>query len=112
MTRKSKLQLLPVEAASLISRMLVGSLIGLILITIFLMGAGDPNPDWGKFWIIKPLIIVPLSGAMGGAFNYFINKQDFSTGWAKALAIILSLIVFIIGLWLGIVLGLDGTWWH
>ncbi|MBF9251945.1 potassium transporter KefB [Pontibacter sp. 172403-2] len=111
MTQKNNLKVFPIKSASLIKRMLLGALIGLILISIFLLGAGDPNPEWGKLWMIRPLIIVPLAGAMGGAFNYFINQQDFRNGWAKILAIILSIIVFIIGLWLGTVLGLDGTYW-
>jgi hypothetical protein len=112
MTQKINLKIFPIKSASLVKRMLLGALIGLILITIFLLGAGDPNPEWGKLWMINPLIIVPLAGALGGAFNYFISRQDFRSGWIKILAIILSLIVFIIGLWMGIVLGLDGTYWN
>lgn len=112
MTQNHNFKIFPINTASLIKRMLVGASIGLILISIFLIGAGDPNPEWGKLWYIRPLIIVPLAGAMGGVFNYFVAQQDFKHGLVKGLAIIFSLIVFIIGLWLGIVLGLDGTYWN
>lgn len=33
-------------------------------------------------------------------------------GVNKTVAMILSVVIFIIGLWLGIVLGLDGTYWN
>jgi hypothetical protein len=61
--------------------------------------------------MIKPLIMVPLAGAMGGAFYYFMDHMSSQDRLNKIVAIILSLIVFIIGLWLGIVLGLNGTMW-
>lgn len=98
--------------ASLIKRMLVGAGIGLILISLFLLSAGEPNPEWGKLWMIKPLIIVPLAGAMGGLCNYFIVHFHNQVGVNKVIAMILSVIVCIIGLWLGTVLGLNGTYWN
>ncbi|GEO07800.1 potassium transporter KefB [Segetibacter aerophilus] len=97
--------------ASLVKRMLVGAGIGLLLISLFLFPAGKPNPEWGRFWMIRPLIIVPLAGAMGGLCNCFILQFHKRVGVNKALAIIISVIVFIVGLWLGTVLGLDGTMW-
>ena len=90
--------------------MLVGAGIGLLLISLFLFSA-EFNPEWGKFWMIRPLVIVPLAGAMGGACNYVIAHFHNRVGVNKTIAMILSVIVFIIGLWMGIVLGLDGTMW-
>ena len=112
MTQKNNLQIFPIETASLAKRMLIGGMIGLILISLFLSGTGEPNPAWGKFWMLKPLIIVPFAGAMGGGFNYLVSQQEFKKGRVKALAMFFSLIVFIIGLWLGSVLGLNGTYWN
>ncbi len=96
----------------LVTRMLVGAGIGLILISLFLLGAGEPNPEWGKLWMIRPLMIVPLAGAMGGLCNYFIFQFHTQVGVSKTIAMILSVLVFIIGIFLGIVLGLDGTMWN
>lgn len=96
---------------SLIARMLVGAAIGLLLISLFLISAGDANPAWPRFWMIRPLIIVPLAGAMGGLCNYYIVHYFNKAGLNRTIAIILSVIVFVIGLWLGTVLGLDGTYW-
>jgi heme A synthase len=100
------------QQVSLVKRMLVGAGIGLLLILLFLLSADEPNPEWGKLWMIRPLIIVPLAGAMGGLCNYFIVHFHDQVGVNKTIAMIISVIVFIIGLWLGIVLGLDGTMWN
>ncbi|WP_394991687.1 potassium transporter KefB [Emticicia sp.] len=112
MTQSNNLTTKPIHPASLGKRMFLGAGIGLILITIFLFGAGKPNPEWGKFWMIRPLIIVPFAGAMGGAFYYFMDYLRYRGSLKKIVAIILSIIVYIIGLWMGIVLGLDGTLWN
>lgn len=102
----------PIHPASLGKRMLLGAGIALTVITVFLLGVDEPKPEWGKLWMIRPLIIVPLAGAMGGAFYYFMNHLRYLGGWKKALVILLSLIGYLIVLWLGIVLGLDGTLWN
>lgn len=93
-------------------RMLVGAWIGLLLISLFLLSADEPDPAWGKGWMIRPLIIVPLAGAIGGLCNYFIIRFHSQFGINKIIAMILSVIVFIFGLWVGAVLGLDGTMWN
>ena len=111
MTQRNNLTAQPIHSASLGKRMLQGAGLALILISFFLIGAGEPNPDWGKLWMAKPLIMVPLAGAMGGGFIYFMDHLRSKGGWKKALAIILSLIGYIIILWIGTVLGLNGTMW-
>lgn len=40
-----------------------------------------------------------------------LHKYYYEGGWKKILANIFSVIIFIIGLWLGSVLGLSGTYW-
>ncbi len=99
------------QIPSLAKPLLVGGGIGLILISIFLSGVHDPNPAWGKLWMIRPLVIVPLAGAMGGLFYYFMRHLSATGSLNKSGAIVLSIVVYIIGLWLGTVLGLDGTLW-
>jgi hypothetical protein len=97
---------------SLTKRILIGAGIGLLLISLFLHGVKIPDPEWGKFWMIRPLIIVPLAGAMGGLCHYFIMHYHNQFGLHKIIAIALSLVVFVMGLWIGFVLGLDGTLWN
>ncbi|MGN6618659.1 MAG: hypothetical protein ACTHJ5_15915 [Ilyomonas sp.] len=111
MTQKNKLK----EQSNLLSAgkpIFVGAVIGLILISLFVFGVDNPKPEWGKFWMIKPLIVTPLAGAMGGLFFYFMNYLSMRGGINKTVAVIFSLVVFIVGLWLGIVLGLNGTMWN
>ncbi|GAB4006018.1 hypothetical protein GCM10028808_07110 [Spirosoma migulaei] len=92
--------------------MVVGAGIGLVLISIFLLGVREPNPAWGTLWMIRPLLIVPLAGAVGGLCNYVILHFHNQIGVNKSIAVIVSVLVGSIGLWLGIVLGLAGTLWH
>jgi hypothetical protein len=101
----------PVYPGSLGKRMLVGTGIGLVLISLFLSGVKNPNPKWGEFWMVRPFIIVPLAGAMGGLCNYALVHFHNRIGINKTIAMIVSGLVFMVGLWLGFVLGLDGTLW-
>jgi hypothetical protein len=111
MTQRNDSTTEPNQPISLAKPMLIGAGIGLIAISFFVFGVDKPNPEWGKLWMIRPLIVTPIAGAMGGAFYYFMDYQS-SRGFNRTIAVILSLIVFIVGLWLGIVLGLAGTMWN
>ena len=110
MTQKN-LTTKPVNNKLLTKRILLGAAIGLIVISLFVFPT-EPKPEGSKLWIIRPLIIVPLAGAVGGAFSYFITQNAAQSGWKKIAAVAISLFVFLIGLWMGIVLGLDGTLWN
>lgn len=101
----------PIHLASLAKRMLLGAVIALVVISVFLLGAGDANPAWPKLWMLRPLIIVPIAGAMGGAFYYFMDRMSYQGGWRKIVAIIFSVVGYLFALWVGTILGLDGTWW-
>jgi hypothetical protein len=96
----------------LAKRMLIGASIGLVLIAAFLFSAGEPNPAWPTFWMIKPLIMVPLAGSCGGLFYHLMDPIRNKGGWKKILINAFSVLVYIIGLWLGTVLGLNGTMWN
>ena len=111
MTPHHQLQNQPIHPVSLVKPMLAGAGIALLVISFFVFGVDAPHPEWGKFWMIRPLLITPLAGATGGAFYAFLNYQS-SRGFNRTLAILLSLMVYFIGLWLGIVLGLDGKMWN
>ncbi|RNI23553.1 potassium transporter KefB [Rufibacter latericius] len=99
------------DLSSFVKPMVVGAVIAFAVISLFVFGVDHPNPAWGKFWMIRPLIITPLAGAMGGAFYSHLNQLS-SRGFNKTVAILLGMVVYIIGLWLGIVLGLAGTMWN
>lgn len=91
--------------------MATGAIIAFILITIFLFQVNNPDPAWGRYWMVRPMIIVPLAGAMGGLVFYLADYVCVSKGWTKAWGYLPGLVIYIVGLWLGFVLGLDGTLW-
>lgn len=101
----------PTSKTALIQPVLIGAGIGLVLISIFLMGVRDANPAWGKFWMIRPLIVVPIAGGAAGLFYYLLAGFRSKGSWEKIIANILSLLVLFIALWLGSILGLAGTLW-
>ncbi|MFB9864370.1 potassium transporter KefB [Rufibacter immobilis] len=110
MTQQKELTNPALSMGAFVKPMMIGAGIALLVISFFVFGVDAPHPDWGKYWRVRPLIVTPLAGAMGGAFYTFMVYQS-SRGFNRTLAILLSLIVYIVGLWLGIVAGLDTTMW-
>ncbi len=108
MTTQKELTTQPV---SLGKRILQGAGIALTLIILLLLQVSKPDPAWGQWWMIRPLIIVPLAGSLGGAVYYATGLLRFQGAWGKAFAIILGLIGYLFVLWVGTILGLDGTLW-
>ena len=111
MTQPNEFKTQRIHPAPLAKRILFGAGIALILISAFLISAGEGNPEWPKLWMVRPLIIVPIAGAAGGAFFYIMDHLRYQGGWKKIAAVILSVVGYLFVLWIGTVLGLDGTWW-
>lgn len=101
----------PSEAGSLAPAMLLGAGFAFLAISFFVFGVDDTPAEWGRFWMIRPLIITPLAGATGGALYHVLDRLRARGNISGNVAVILSLIIYVIGLWMGIVLGLAGTMW-
>jgi hypothetical protein len=112
MINKATLFSADIEIHSLIQRMLIGAVIGFLLISVFVFGLDNPNPAWPEHWRIRPLIITPLAGAFGILSFYLSDVLKPSGEWANLFISIISIILFLIALWLGTVLGLAGTMWN
>lgn len=97
---------------ALLKRMLTGATIGFILITLFVMGVDNPDPEWSRYWKVRPMIVVAIAGAIGGAFYDFMHLLRYQGGIVKVIGLVLGVIGFVIILWLGSVYGLDGTLWN
>lgn len=97
---------------SLLKRMFIGAGIALVPISLLLISVDAANPAWGPYWMIRPLIVVPMAGAAGGAFFHLMSPFRYQGGWKKITAVFICFIVFIFCLWIGTVLGLDGTLWN
>jgi len=111
MTQQTGLNTEPSHSASAAKRMLQGAGAALVLIAVFIFPIQNPNPEWGKWWMVKPLMMVPLAGAMGGLFNYYLDHLRVQGGWKKAVAFVIGVAGYLVAVWLGTVLGLNGTLW-
>jgi len=94
-----------------IKRMLLIGSIALIMVSVFVIGAGQGDPAWGRNWRIKPLLLTPLFGAAVGLLYDITEPLRKIHGWAGKAFIVLSIIGVLVGLWIGLVLGLNGTMW-
>ena len=112
MTQAKNLTTRPLFTAALGKRMLIGAAIGLVIISFFVVLAGKGNPTWSAYWRIKPLLLTPCIGAIIGLCYDVTEPLRQLNGWLGRLFLVLSLLGYVIGLWLGTVLGLAGTMWN
>lgn len=98
-----------VHPVSLKKRILQGAGIALVLISLFLLSADEPHPGWHELWMLKPLLLVPIAGAMGGLFHCFMDHLRSQSGWIKVIAYNISITGYLFALWVGTILGLNGT---
>ena len=111
MTQTNKFGFETIDRSSLVKAMVIGGGIAMVIILFLIVGA-ESRPEWPEYWRIRPLIITPLAGALGGACFYVANQFFQSYGLNRSLSLIITSLGFIIALWLGTVLGLDGTMWN
>ena len=93
-------------------RMLLGAIPAVMLMAIFVSGVDSPDPAWETYWWIRPLLVMAFAGAMGGLFYHLMEPFRAKGGWQTVAAFVICAIVYIIGLWMGSVLGLVGTLWN
>lgn len=112
MTQNNYLRMPPLQPAVLIRRMLFGVALGLAVGLFFVLSVNHARPEWGSLWMVRPLIVLPLAGAGAGFISYLLDALRTRGGWKAVAAVTLSILVFTIALWMGIVLGFVGTLWH
>lgn len=63
-------------------------------------------------WMLFPSILIPMGGAIGGAFFYLMGFHWFPQGKKKLIALLVSTIAYIGALWISAVLAfaLTGDW--
>ena len=92
--------------------MAIGAMIGLTLVLLFFISADPPDPAWGTYWRVRPLIVVPLATGFGGIIFYLLSKLNYKNRLMKILVFIFRILIFTVSLWLGFVAGFNGTYWN
>jgi hypothetical protein len=92
-------------------KMLLGAFVGLVVISLYVFNVDNPDPAWGSWWRLRPLLLTPAITAFGMLSFFLQDVIRPSTRVGHALIFFISMVGFIVSLWLGVVLGLDGTMW-
>ena len=100
---------------SLGKRALQGASIAVVLVIVFLSiifpigGVLNGKNFWQSVWEFFPLVTGTVGGALGGMIYYLIVKAWYPGGWKKILATILSILVYVLLLWLSLIAGFSAT---
>ena len=90
----------------------VGAAIGLSIIGAFLYTVRNPNPLWGSYWTLRPVLSCALSGFVAGTILYILMSYPYRTMLWSILGKLIGFATFFGLLWVGMVAGLAGTFWH
>ncbi|VXB69264.1 conserved membrane hypothetical protein [Flavobacterium sp. 9AF] len=101
-----------IEIYNVLKFAIAGAILALVLISILIFSVPNPNPEWGKMWFIKPLIITPFITSIGGSLFYIINAKKRTSKILNFILFMISIFVLLFFLWIGTILGLDGTLWN
>lgn len=101
-----------ISPKSLFRHLISGWAIGLLITTLLIFSADEFKPEWDEWWMLKPLIITPLAAAAGMLGFYLRNYLSPTSGLGKITVFAISVLLFLAALWIGIVLGFDGTLWN
>ncbi|MFD2599888.1 hypothetical protein ACFSQ3_13100 [Sphingobacterium corticis] len=64
----------PIGTEYLKIKIIGGTALGILILGPFLYGNTPQNDSWGDLWFIKPLILPPLFGAVGGSLYYYSTR--------------------------------------
>jgi hypothetical protein len=101
-----------IPLASVLKLMLLGVVIGLVTISFFVFQVNEAPARWAPNWRLKPLLLTPLVSALGIQVFFLKDLLRPDKSWMNVLLLIFSALVYLVALWLGVVLGLDGTMWN
>ena len=101
-----------ISRKSLLRHLISGWAIGISITTLIILSADEHKPEWGNWWMLKPLLITPLAAAAGMLAFYLKRFFRRNSNITRIGVFLTSLLLFLLGLWMGIVLGFDGTLWN
>lgn len=95
----------------MIKFILFPALLGFLLATLFIISVGGGSSDWSPLWMLQPLILVSAAGATAGSLHGWLAPKYFR-GRYKFLHYAALGLLYLVAYWMGMVLGLNGTYWH
>ncbi|MBK9291098.1 MAG: potassium transporter KefB [Bacteroidetes bacterium] len=109
-TFKQRIQTL--QPKSIFRHLVAGWAIGMVVVSFFILTADSPHPEWGAFWMVRPLILTPLISATGMLAFFLRSLAEPKSKIGNTLLFFSGLMLYPIALRVGIVLGFDGTMWN
>lgn len=100
------------SSKKIINSFALGFAIAFLLVFGLIVTVNNPNPVWGKNWFVKPLILTPTVAAFGGFAFYYLSSISFRNQWISIAKTIVSILAYIFFLWIGTVIGFNGTLWN
>ena len=91
---------------------LAGAALNLVLVSFLLWSGDEPPPHWPALWWVRPLLLLPIAGACAGFCHFLLQGLRLRRGWAAAAAYLLSVLTFLFSMWMGTIIGFDGTYWN
>lgn len=82
-------------------------LVSLWIVSILIAGATSIGASF-----LVPLGMATIGGSCGGVFYSFMDYLRYQAGWKKTMANVVSVMVYVVGVYLSLVLGLSmvGEW--
>lgn len=103
---KSSIEFLQgIKTKSAIVAGIIGASIPLSWLTFIIL----TREDLFETWMLIPLTFIPFGGIVGGLFFYLMGFVWFPTGGKKLAAIIFSVLIYFVALWLSSVLAFSAT---
>ncbi|PRY88915.1 hypothetical protein [Mongoliibacter ruber] len=93
----------------LIQRVLLPTIIGGSLPLAFLLFIILTKEEYFETWMIYPMTIIPLGGALGGAIFFLLVFHRYRVGTKKVFAIIFSIIIYLVSLWISAIIAFNFT---
>ena len=85
------------------------AMLGYIWITaLMLLPVVQPDPEWPRFWTLRPMLTTPLVTGLGALVLYRVRNKYQDNRWVSVLTWLLLIPLF----WIATILGFDGTLWN
>lgn len=92
---------------------LAGAGLGLVLASAAVWSIEEPRLEWGNYWMIRPMLVLPVIMAIGFFFTrllWFFSSEK--TVILKTTLRTAAIVGALVSMWMGFILGFVGTIWN